>query len=81
MANTQLSKWGHSLAVRIPKTVAESARLREGDRLSLAVSKSGTIVIRPARRKYALDELVSKITAKNRHRETDWGQAVGEEAW
>src|SRR5436189_3540771 len=30
MAITQLAKWGNSLAVRIPKFVAEGAQLREG---------------------------------------------------
>lgn len=78
---TNLSKWGHSLALRIPKNLAESARIREGDPLSLSLTKDGSIVIRPARRKYRLDELVSGITAKNRRRETDWGPPVGNEVW
>ncbi len=78
---TQLAKWGNSLAVRIPKSVVGTARLREGDEVTLAVSKGGAIVMRPARRKYRLDELVSKITARNRHDETDWGPQVGKEAW
>lgn len=81
MAKTQLAKWGHSLAVRIPKTVAETACLREGDQVNLALRKDGAVVIRSARRKYQLGELVSKITAKNCHRETDWGAAVGNEVW
>ncbi len=81
MAKTQLAKWGHSLAVRIPKAVAESARLREGDDVSLAVGRDGAVVIRTARRKYSLEELVSRITATNRHEETDWGPPAGIEAW
>ncbi len=76
---TQLSKWGHSLAVRIPKAVVESARLREGDPLTVE-SRNGAILIRPERR-YSLDDLVSKITAKNRHEETDWASPVGKEIW
>jgi antitoxin MazE len=78
---TQLAKWGNSLAVRIPKSVVGAARLREGDEVTLAVGKGGAIVMRPARRKYQLDELVSKITARNRHDETDWGPQAGKEAW
>ena len=69
------------MAVRIPKNLAEDARVREGDRLNLSVAKDGAIVIRPARRKYSLDELVSGITTKNRHEETDWGPPVGNELW
>jgi antitoxin MazE len=78
---TQLAKWGNSVAVRIPKRVVGSARLREGDEVTLAVGKGGVIVMRPAPRKYQLHELVSKITARNRHDETDWGPRVGKEAW
>jgi antitoxin MazE len=78
---TRLAKWGNSLAVRIPKGVVGTARLREGDELTLAVGKDGAIVIRPAQRKYQLAELISKITARNRHGETDWGPQIGKEAW
>ena len=56
-------------------------RLRERDELTLAVGKNGAIVIKPAQRRYQLDELISKITARNRHGETDWGPRVGKEAW
>lgn len=81
MSATHLAKWGNSLAVRIPKDVVESAKLREGDSVSVRVSSSGEITIRAARPVYSLDELVTGITAKNRHTETDWGAAVGEESW
>jgi antitoxin MazE len=78
---TQLAKWGNSLVVRIPKRVVGSSRLREGNEVTLAVGEDGAIAIRPARRKYKLHELVWKITARNRHDETDWGPQVGKEAW
>jgi antitoxin MazE len=81
MTKTEVARWGNSLAVRIPKRVAGTARLREGDEVTLAVGKDGAIVMRSARRKYQLDELLSKITARNRHGETDWGPQIGKEAW
>ncbi len=81
MATTHLAKWGNSLALRIPRALAESARLREGEPVSLRVTKEGGLVIKPAQRKYRLDDLVSRITAKNRHEETDWGKPVGRENW
>ena len=77
---TQVEKWGNSLAVRIPREVVKEAGLEEGDRLSLAMGEDGSIVLRSHRRKYSLDLLVAGITAKNRHRETDWGAAQGKEA-
>jgi antitoxin MazE len=40
------------------------------------------MVMKPVRRrKYTLEELVSKITPKNRHPETDWGRPMGKEIW
>lgn len=81
MSDTQVSKWGNSLAVRIPREVAKEARIAEGDRVTLDLTTDGSIVLRSTRRKYELRQLVSQITKKNRHSETDWGPAVGKEAW
>ena len=79
--NTQVAKWGNSLAVRIPQAIVKEARLTEGDRLSLDLAGDGSIVLRAARRKYSLAELVSGIKPRNRHRETDWGPPQGRESW
>lgn len=81
MATTQLAKWGNSLAVRIPKALAEDARLRAGEPITVTVARQGGLVIKSARRKYRLSALVSRITAKNRHQETDWGKPQGKEIW
>lgn len=77
---TQITKWGNSLGLRIPKAVAEQVNLGEGDIVDLTVERDA-IVVRPARPKYSLDELVDRITPRNRHRESDWGGAVGNEVW
>jgi antitoxin MazE len=79
MASTQLAKWGNCLALRIPKELAQSAKLREGDPVTLTVADEGRMVVRAARRKYRLKDLVSRITKKNRHEEADWGKPVGKE--
>jgi len=79
--DTQVAKWGNSLAVRIPRTIAKEARLAEGDRLSLALDGKGNIILSSARKRYALKELVDGITPRNRHEETDWGAPAGKESW
>jgi antitoxin MazE len=78
---TTVSKWGHSLAVRIPNAVAKAAQIGEGDSVALTVEDDGSIVLRSTRPRYELAELVAGITPKNRHRETVWGPAAGEEVW
>jgi antitoxin MazE len=79
--DTQVSKWGNSLAVRIPQTIVREARLVEGDRLSLDLTEDGSIVLRSRRRKYSLDKLVAQIKPGNRHQETHWGRPTGKEVW
>ena len=77
---TQLSKWGNSLALRLPKSVTREVQLGEGDTVQVSVD-NGTIVIRPSRPRYSLDELVRRITPKNRHDESNWGGPLGDEVW
>jgi antitoxin MazE len=78
--DTQVAKWGNSLAVRIPRAIVREIGLAEGDRLSLALEADGSIVLRSTRRKYSLDQLVAGISKKNRHGETDWGAAQDKES-
>jgi len=77
---TQIAKWGNSLGLRLPKSVALEAQVDEGDSVDVSV-KNGTILIRPSRPTYSLKQLARKITARNRHDESDWGKPVGHEAW
>ncbi len=81
MATAQLARWGNSLALRIPKPLAEDAQLREGDPVTVTVDREGGLVIKAARRRYKLEQLVSRISAKNRHEEVDWGRPKGRETW
>lgn len=76
---TRLAKWGNSLAVRIPKSVVERARVREGQQM-IVEGRRGAIVLRPDRR-FRLSDLVSRMTPQNRHDEADWGPPAGEEIW
>ena len=77
---TQVSRWGNSLGVRIPKACAEELGLAEGATVDVKVS-GRNLVMEPAQREYALEELVSGITPKNRHAETDWSAPRGKEVW
>jgi antitoxin MazE len=79
--DSQVTKWGNSLAVRLTKAIAQQAGVSEGDRVSVSVAADGSIVLRGVRRKYSLKELVSGITPRNRHREMDWGGQAGRESW
>jgi antitoxin MazE len=77
---TQIGKWGHSLAVRLPGAYAKDLGLREGSEVEVSVVPGG-LLIKPRKAEYLLEDLVARITRENVHEETDWGPAVGREAW
>ncbi len=78
---SQLTRWGNSVALRVPKRVLEDAQLSEGDAIELTVTKPGVISLRAAQKKLTLESLLSGITKENLHGETDWGGPVGKEVW
>jgi antitoxin MazE len=79
-ATTALDRWGNSLGLRLPKAVAEAAGLREGDRVAISV-EDGQIVVRRAKPKYTLQELLSGLDPATVHDEIDSGPPVGREEW
>jgi len=78
---TKIQKWGNSLALRIPKAVAELVEFSDGREVELTV-EDGRVIVQPVRkRRYTLEELVAGITDENRHDEIGTGPSVGNEAW
>lgn len=72
------TKWGNSLAVRIPRAYAEQIGVSEGAAIEITASGDTLVLRRP---RYTLEALVAGVTPRNLHGETDWGSAVGREAW
>lgn len=68
------------MALRLPRHVAQDARLAEGVPVEVAV-KDGTVVITPVRKKFKLDDLLAQMKPEHRHNETEWGEARGDETW
>ncbi len=56
----QISKWGNSLAIRLPKAVVDGLRVREGEAVELLIEDKA-LVIRPARPHYRLEDLVAAM--------------------
>lgn len=76
----QMQKWGNSLAVRIPRHIADAAKLREGDSLEIQVSSGGAVQIERIDTIPTLSQLVAQITPENRYEELALGPEVGEES-
>ncbi len=79
---TTIQKWGNSLAVRIPKEMAENLELSSGSAVRMSATKK-EITIKPAEKekKYDLNTLVKQMTEKNTHKAVAWGNPLGKELW
>ncbi|MDP6591315.1 MAG: AbrB/MazE/SpoVT family DNA-binding domain-containing protein [Alphaproteobacteria bacterium] len=75
---TRVSKWGHSLAVRIPRAFAEQLGVTDGSAIEISADSERVILEKP---KYDLQDLLDGVTPENLHGETDFGAAAGGEEW
>ena len=76
----QVLKWGNSLAVRIPKPVADEAHLQVGDPLEIAIGADGVVQMHRTGEIPTLAQLVAQITPENRYSEISLGPETGREA-
>ena len=78
---TTIQKWGNSLAVRIPKAVAQDIHLETGSSVNLTV-REGRLLLEPqVKRVYRLGELLKHVSERNVHTEVDTGGPMGNEVW
>lgn len=73
-----VSKWGNSIALRIPAAIAKSLHLSDGVRVQLAI-ENGSLVVRPEPKTFDLEAMLAGITAENLHPETETGLVLGDE--
>lgn len=78
---TNIQKWGNSLGVRLPKSIADSQSLKEGSRVLVTETKTGIAIEVVKKRRRTLDDMLKGITKDNLHEEFDWGKPVGKEIW
>ena len=77
-ANAHVPKWDSSLAVRIPKAVAEQCGMSEGPAMETKAQESRSLLRMQA---CDLAEMLDGITADNLHSEQDFGEPRGNEHW
>ena len=74
----QVSRWGNSLALRIPKDIAIRVGLRDGARVDIE-AEGDRIIIAPARPRYILADLLKGMTPEAMRDAFDWGPDKGRE--
>ena len=78
---TKITKWGNSLALRIPKSFALDANLRQNELVDISIDKEKIIITPIGKKEYSLDELLEGVSEDNLHDEFDTGVPVGKEIW
>lgn len=77
----RVQRWGNSLAVRIPRAFADDLGLVAGAAVELSLD-GGSLTLHPIPAPaYRLEELVDRVTPKNRHGEESLGPPTGGEVW
>jgi len=78
---TRIQKWGNSLALRIPKYIAEEAGLYKDGSVELTLLEGRMLVTPEPSEVPALEQLIAGMNAENLHYEVDSGKPAGNEVW
>ena len=77
----RIQKWGNSLALRIPKALAEEAHVQPGTQVEISLV-NGSIIVEPVKPPlWTLEGLLEEVTEENLHVEVESGPSVGKEVW
>ena len=78
---TRVQRWGNSLALRIPKLLADEAGLTDNSPVQLTLRDKQLVVVPLAKATLSLTALLAQVTDQNLHHEVDTGPAIGGEVW
>ncbi len=78
---TKVQKWGNSLALRIPKALADEAGLERGKQVTIRYEDGELRISKRRRKRYDLDEMLASVPDDYDEGEWDTGPPVGNEVW
>jgi antitoxin MazE len=74
----QLSKWGNSLGLRLPRALAAQIGASEGQKVSI-VADGARLIIEPVPAAFSLKDLLVNMTPDAMRDAFDWGEDAGRE--
>ena len=77
----RVQKWGNSLAVRIPKTVAQETNIERDSVVDLQIVQGKVVLTPTTKTQYSLSELLREIDDDNLHSEVSTGTPMVVESW
>ena len=81
MMVTKIQKWGNSLALRIPKGLAEAAGLEQGKPVKIRYENGELRIATRRRKRYDLDKMLASVPDDFEPEDWDIGPPVGNEVW
>lgn len=84
--NTNLSKWGNSVAIRIPKAILEELNIDSDnfENISFNIDVEGNkLILKKIQEKTKFELLAEKSKGEkiNPKDDIDWGNPIGKEMW
>ena len=76
--NVQLSKWGNSLGLRLPKSLAQQIGVAAGQKVRV-IAQGGRLIVEPVARVWPLEELLGNMTPEAMGAAFSWGDDEGRE--
>jgi len=74
----QLSKWGNSLGLRVPRALAEQIGASEGQKVNI-VADGARLIIEPVPPAFSLQDLLVNMTPNAMREAFSWGEDAGHE--
>ncbi len=77
---TKITRWGNSLAIRLPQNYLKQTNLKENENLEL-ILENGMLILKPLdKKKFTIDELIASMSVKEvLDQYEDWGNFGMEE--
>jgi antitoxin MazE len=74
----QLSKWGNSLGLRLPRALAQQIGVSEGQKVNI-VAEGARLIIEPVSPGFSLPDLLVNMTPEAMREAFDWGEDASRE--
>lgn len=79
--NSKVKKWGNSLAVRLPSSLANAAGIKDDSDVVITQSGSKLTIEPKKKRQLTVEEMFKGVTPEMVGGEYNWGPDVGAERW
>jgi antitoxin MazE len=77
--HSKIAKWGNSLAIRIPASVARDAAVVEGDIVEVKADDGSILITSSKPPPLRMADILAQMTDENIHESIDFGAPVGKE--